>query len=111
VQPGAQRSFLQLQEEPQWQSAPQLQAFALFIAVLVSVPQLIILSLALALRIVRLDVHDLTLGGPKVLESFGYDMASAAAGRPNIRLNVRLRCAESANPAACAAWVRLCEVL
>lgn len=40
------------------------------------------------------------------LERNGYEISSAAAGTPNIRLNVRLRCAESEKPASCAASVR-----
>ena len=107
----AQRSVLQVQLEPQRQSALQPQELGLEIVVLVSLSWLIMFSLALALHIVRLDMRSLAFGKPRSLESFGYDMANAAAGRPNMRLNVRLRCAESAKPAAWAAWVKFREVL
>lgn len=43
---------------------------------------------------------------PKPLERNSYDISRAAAGNPNIRLKVRLRCAESEKPACWAASVR-----
>jgi hypothetical protein len=44
--------------------------------------------------------------GTPALERSGYVIRKAAGVTPNMRRNVRLRCAESENPASCAAWVR-----
>jgi hypothetical protein len=59
------------------------------------------------LSLVRLDRHPTKRGIDAMIERNGYDNLSEAAGNPNMRLNVRLKCAESANPASWAASVRL----
>jgi hypothetical protein len=106
VQPAAQRRpALQLQASPQRHAVPQPQPASLWLVRKV-LGVLVIVNL-LGLGLVRVDGPIPKPGERSPLERNSYDISSDAAGMPNIRLNVRLRCAESAKPASCAACVRL----
>lgn len=103
MQSGPQELFLQRQSSPQRQLGLQAQPSAL--DVLKRGALLIFVSVDQALLGVPLGHAIPRARTAKPLERNGYDISSAAAGKPNMRLNVRLRCAESEKPASWAASV------
>lgn len=56
-------------------------------------------------RVSGLDDRVCRRGARRTLEWNGYVIRRLAGGTPNMRRKVRLKCAESANPASCAACV------
>lgn len=104
--PPHERPDLQRQSAPQRQFSLQPQPRVVTLERKVFKAVNIGISVDWVLRFVRLG-HGLPKPtAHRALERNGYDISSAAAGSPNIRLNVRLRWAESEKPACCAASVR-----
>lgn len=91
------RPALQRQASPQRQVAPQPQPASLSFARKVFSALIIVCLHELAWRIVRKPIAIATVRS--LLERNSYDISREAAGIPNIRLNVRLRCAELEKPA------------